>query len=110
MRIIAERIRNNGGATGTTDLMIVLPHIGTFDSATSLYQDYVARARGLAEGFNAALVDMWTIGRNSWNLWNGLGYWADSTNPGPAGADSVHPSDAGHQFIYNTIYPIINGV
>lgn len=109
MRIIMERIRNNGGAVGATDLMIVLPHIGTFDSATNLYQDYVARARGLAEGFNAALVNMWGIGKISWNYWNGLGYWSNASNPGPAGTDSVHPSDAGHQFIKDTVYPIING-
>lgn len=109
MRIIMERIRNNGGATGTTDLMIMLPNVGTFDSTTNIYQDYVARARGLAEGFNAAFVDIWTLGRNSWNYWESLGYWANASVPGTAGTDSVHPSDAGHQFIYNTVLPIING-
>jgi hypothetical protein len=109
MRIIMERIRNSGGAVGATDLMIVLPHIGTFDTTNVLYQDYVSRARGLAEGFGAALVDMWAIGRNSWNLWNSLGYWANSSVPGAAGTDNVHPSDAGHQFIYSQIFPILSG-
>lgn len=107
-RIIMERIRNSGGATGATDLMLVLPHIGTFDSSTLLYQDYAARGRGLAEAYGAAFVNMWAIGRNSWNYWNTLGYWSNSSNPGAAGTDNVHPSDAGHAFISSVIKPLIS--
>lgn len=107
-RLIMERIRNSGGATGTTELLIMLPHVGTFDS-TGLYQDYASRVRGLGEAFGAAVVSMWGIGRNSWNYWNGLGYWADATNPGASGTDNVHPSDLGHAFIASVLQPILTG-
>jgi lysophospholipase L1-like esterase len=89
------------------DLMIVLPHVGKYDTSTYLYQDYAYRARGLAEAFGAALVDFWTLGRNSWAYWNGLNYWGDSSNPGATGTDNVHPSDAGHAYIASVLLPIL---
>jgi hypothetical protein len=40
-RVIFEGIRNRGNADGDTDLMIVLPHIGNFDTTNILYFDTV---------------------------------------------------------------------
>lgn len=108
IRTIMDRIRNNGGALGATDVMIVLPHIGTFDTTNNFYPLYSDEASALATTYGCALVNMWTVGRNSWAYWNSLGYWSNASNPGVAGTDNVHPSDAGHAFIASVISPIIS--
>lgn len=100
-------IRDGGSATGATDIVIALPHIGTHDTANYRYQDFVARAHGLAVSFEAALVDFWGLGRNSWNYWNSLGYWADPTRPGSAGTDAVHLSDAGNSYVAGVINSLL---
>jgi lysophospholipase L1-like esterase len=102
-----KAVRDTGNAVGDTDIMIMLPHLGTHDTTNYKYQDFAARARGLAEAYGAALVDMWTIGRNSWRYWQTLGYWGTKTNPGPAGTDSVHLSDAGYQHVADVVLPIL---
>lgn len=99
----AVRDTNNGQA----DLMILLPHLGTHDVTNFLYQDYASRARGLADAYGAALVDMWAIGRNSWSYWNSLGYWGTAANPGAVGTDSVHLSDAGYAHVADIVRPIL---
>jgi lysophospholipase L1-like esterase len=97
------RAANNGA----TDIMFVLPHLGKHDVTNYVYQDYAIRARGLAEAFNAALVDIWTLGRNSWNYWNSLGYWGDANNVGQTGTDSVHLSDTGYAHMASHITPLL---
>lgn len=95
-------------ATGTTDVLILMQHIGKYDTTNLKWQDYVSRGRMLAEAYDAAFVNMWPIGRNSWNYWNSLGNWGDSgTAGGVAGTDSTHMSDAGHQIVADTILPIL---
>lgn len=98
-------IRDGGSLTGATDLVILLPHIGAAD-LNWRYQDYADRARSLAVAHDAALINMWALGRNSWNYWNGLGYWGNGASPGTAGTDAVHLSDAGHAYtaaVINTL-------
>lgn len=95
-------------ATGNTDILILMQHIGTYDSASLKWHDYVGRAREIAEAYDAALVDMWTIGRNSWNYWNNLGNWGNSaTAGGVSGTDTIHMSDAGHSATANALLPIL---
>jgi lysophospholipase L1-like esterase len=91
---------------GTTDLILVMHHFGN-QANPGIYADYSARARGLASAYGAALVDLWRMGRNSWDYWNGLGYWGNGSNAGPAGTNSVHPGDAGHQYIADVITPLV---
>ncbi|BET51759.1 hypothetical protein RGQ21_67410 [Kitasatospora aureofaciens] len=93
---------------GQTDILMLIQHRGNYGAGT-FYSQYAARARGIAEEYGAALVNMWPIGRNSYSYWSGLGYWGDSTNPGAAGADIVHPSDAGHQVIADQLLPLLMG-
>jgi lysophospholipase L1-like esterase len=94
-------------ATGATDILILMQHIGKYDSNYK-WQDYSARARTIAEAYGAALVEMWPIGRNSWNYWNSLGYWGNSTvSTGAAGTDVIHASNAGHTAMANAILPIL---
>lgn len=96
------------GRTGATDVILWLPHIGKLDASQKLFQDYCARARGLADAYGAALVNMWAVGRASWNYWNGLGYWGNSsTYSGLTGTDNVHLSDAGHQAVWNAMSPLV---
>ncbi|WP_055523450.1 hypothetical protein [Streptomyces graminilatus] len=100
-------IRDGGSAVGNTDLVIVLPHIGQADFSNQRYQDYVDRAHGLATTFEAALIDLWGIGRNSWNYWNSLGYWSNPASPGAAGTDAVFMSDAGHSYVAGVINSLL---
>ncbi|GAA1978464.1 GDSL-type esterase/lipase family protein [Kitasatospora viridis] len=93
--------------TGTSDVMIVMQHIGAYDNANYRYQDYAARGRMVAEAYGAAFVDLWPMGRNSWNYWASLGYWGNEASVGNAGTDTIHMSDAGHQFTANTILSIL---
>lgn len=94
-------------ATGNTDVLIVMQHIGKYDPYFK-WQDYCARARTISEAYGAALVNVWPQGRNSWNYWNSLNYWGNaSTAGGVAGTDTIHMSDAGHTAIYNAIQPIL---
>ncbi|MFS4103751.1 hypothetical protein [Streptomyces sp. PD-S100-1] len=99
-------IRDGASATGTTDLVIVLPHIGNAD-LTGRYQDYCDRAHSLAVMFEAALVNLWALGRGSWNYWNSLGYWANPASPGAAGTDTHHLSDAGHAYVAAVINSLL---
>ncbi|MFJ8041219.1 GDSL-type esterase/lipase family protein [Kitasatospora sp. NPDC096147] len=94
-------------ATGDTDVMIVMQHIGKFDNTHLRYQDYCARGRAIAEAFGAAFVNSWAIGRNSWNYAQQLGYWGNAYDPSGSGADPVHMSDAGHAAMAATILPIL---
>jgi lysophospholipase L1-like esterase len=102
-----------GGSLGAVDGILVLPHIGSYESTGSgwVFQDYAIRARGLAEAYGLALIDLWTIGRNSWNWWkqqSGGSYWANADSPGASGSDAIHLSDAGHQFVATTVLGVIS--
>jgi lysophospholipase L1-like esterase len=94
--------------SGSTDVLILMQHIGRFDTANLKWQDYVARAQPIAEAYGAALVNLWTLGRNSWNYWSNLGYWGTSLNPGGvSGPDTIHMSDAGHQATADAVLPVL---
>lgn len=94
-----EYIKNDTTFTslGTTDLMIMMPHIGQFQGAGPNYGVMMERAMGIAAAYGGAFVSMGTIYRNSYNYFhslNGFGGTADSS--GAAGNDPVHPSNIGH--------------
>lgn len=93
--------------SGQTEVMILLPHLGNHDTTNFLYQDYAIRARGLAEAYDAVLVDLWALGRNSWPFWNSSGYWGTSANPGQTGTDSVHLSDKGYEYVASIVTPLL---
>jgi len=93
--------------TGTTDLLILMPHIGQFDGLDQ-YTSLAKEARALAEEWGAALVNLHAVGRNSWNGWNALGYWGDPTTAsGLAGTDQVHLSDAGATAVAAVLKPLL---
>jgi lysophospholipase L1-like esterase len=102
-----------GTSTGAVDGILVLPHIGNYDSADSawVFQDYAIRARSLAEAYGLALIDLWAVGRNSWNWWRQQtagSYWANADDPGAPGADTIHLSDLGHRYVADTVLNIIS--
>lgn len=96
---------------GATDIILLNHHIGSFGAdpvaTPKFFGQYSQRIRGLAENYNAALVNMWTIGRNSWSYNNTQSYWGDPNTAGIPGTDTVHPSNIGHQIISNAITPIV---
>ena len=98
--------KNYGGSSlGNTDILFVLPHIGTFGS--SGYANYWNRIRGFADSFNAAIIDFAAIGRNSWTYFDSLNYWGDSSNPAIPGNEDIFLSDAGHNFVGSTIADLL---
>lgn len=96
-----------GTASSNVDILILMQHIGNYDTTNLRWQDYVQRARGLADSFNAALVSLWPMGHNSWNYFNSLGYWGNSASVGAAGTDTIHMSDAGHQFAATQLLSVL---
>lgn len=96
---------------GAVDIMFHMPHVGKWEGASEFYPEYLTRVRGLAETFGAAVLDEWTIYRNSWNYFNSLSGWGQangSPTPGATGTDSVHPSDIGHNLYYLNVKSVID--
>jgi hypothetical protein len=62
----------------------------------------------LANTFEAAVVDFWNLGRNSWNFFNSLGYWGNSSAPGTAGTDNSLLSDAGNSYMAGVLTALLN--
>lgn len=113
---LADAVDGNAGAT---DVMIVAPHVGKFETAASQAatndgfgqaQDYHDRALGLANQFGAAFVDFWAAGHNSWTWMSNSGFWSNPAVPGAAGADSVHPGDAGQAWMAGVVVPVLEVV
>ncbi|MYR43075.1 SGNH/GDSL hydrolase family protein [Streptomyces sp. SID5910] len=102
-----KAVKDTGTATGNTDIIIAVPHLGKHDVTNFKYQDYALRARALADVYGCAVVNWWLLGRNSWEYWSGLGYWGTNAGTGAAGTDSVHMSDAGFQFMADAILPLL---
>lgn len=108
VRDYLEDVKSGGTQQGDTDVLILMMHPGKIETATTrYYTQYVDRLRGIAEGYGAAFVNMWALGRNSWNYWNTLGYWGDLNTVGIAGTDVAHLSDAGHQAIADLLLPVL---
>ncbi|MFE9684191.1 SGNH/GDSL hydrolase family protein [Streptomyces sp. NPDC006285] len=102
-----KAVRDTGAAVGDTDIILALPHLGTHDVTNFKYQDYAERARALADVYNCAVVNWWTMGRNSWAYWNSLSYWGTNAGTGAAGTDAVHMSDAGFAFMAGAVAPLL---
>ncbi|WP_158690351.1 hypothetical protein [Streptomyces sp. PsTaAH-124] len=103
-----SQVKDGGANQGATDIVFVLPHIGQADAQGYRFQDFADRTYALASTFEAAVVDFWNLGRNSWNFWNSLGYWGNPTAPGTAGTDAVLPSDAGHSHMAGVLAALLN--
>ncbi|MFD7605146.1 hypothetical protein ACFWAN_32485 [Streptomyces mirabilis] len=101
-------VRDGGSNLGATDVVFVLPHIGQADAQGARFQDFTDRTYALASTFEAAVVDFWNLGRNSWNFFNSLGYWGNPSAPGTAGADAVLLSDAGHSYMAGVLTALLN--
>lgn len=100
-RRLMQFLKDGTGQLGGVDVLIVMGHVGKFDNAnlsapSLIYQDYCATMRGVAEQYGAAFLDLWTLGKNSWNYYNSLGLWGNAATPNVSGGDNVHLSDAGH--------------
>ncbi|MEU9404782.1 hypothetical protein AB0E08_03615 [Streptomyces sp. NPDC048281] len=101
-------VRDGGSSLGATDVVFVLPHIGQADAQGYRFQDFADRTYALANTFEAAVVDFWNLGRNSWNFFNSLGYWGNPSAPGTAGTDAVLLSDAGHSYMAGVLTALLN--
>lgn len=81
---------------GVADIVVVTDHFGLYPDAGLIAPRYATQARDIAESFGAAWLNRWALGRNSWDYFDGLGYWGITGGAtGAAGTDVVHPSDGG---------------
>ncbi|MFI5877527.1 hypothetical protein ACIBAH_34860 [Streptomyces sp. NPDC051445] len=103
-----SQVKDGGSNTGATDIVFVLPHIGQADAQAYRFQDFADRTYALANTFEAAVVDFWNLGRNSWNFFNSLGYWGNQAAPGSTGTDAVLHSDAGHSYMAGVLTSLLN--
>lgn len=102
-RKMLETIRNSVDC----DILMLSHHVGNFDTNFS-YHDAVSRYRELAIAYDAAHVNMWARYDNTHRNANLVNYWGNTATIGITGTDDVHPSDTGHQLIFNELNPIVN--
>ena len=107
IRTYLNSVRSGAPNFGATDIVFLVPHVGTLEGATKQYHNYTAQLRGLAEAYGAALIDSWTIGRNSWDYANSIGWWGRSDATGGAGSDPVHPSNEGFRLMYEALASVV---
>ncbi|PPS89446.1 glycosyl hydrolase family 28-related protein [Streptomyces sp. MH60] len=103
-----KAVKDTGAQAGDTDVLIVLPHLGTLDVTNFVYQEYANRARALADTYGAAVINLWALGRNSWKYWDGLGYWGDVNAVGAGGHDVVNLSNAGHALVAGHVLSVVD--
>lgn len=92
-----------------TDILFVIKHVGKHDSSPPKYPAIAARYRELADIYNAAYVDIWTLFSNNWRSMNEIQGWGNTTTPGIPGDETIHLSNIGHAAQANLIYPIVSG-
>jgi lysophospholipase L1-like esterase len=110
VRLFLDDVKTGGTQQGNVDLMLIANFMGPGfeDSATTYYANFVSRLRALADAYGAAFVNLWELGRNSWNWMITQGYMGTQANAGGgAGTDPVHFSDLGHQWAANQILPAL---
>lgn len=96
----------NVATNGAMDVLFVTPHIGTFDDSLG-WPRYLQRLKAICDAHGAGAINFHTIGRNSWNYWNGLHYWGSSTDSTTFGTDGIHMSDAGAAFVESIVGPYV---
>jgi hypothetical protein len=103
---------DGAGANGA-DILFVVNHRGTsgFGTAGKPFGSLMERLYGLADVYGAAVVNFWAAGYNSSQFMIDNGYLGAVGNnpPGTAGADPVHPGDAGHTWESQFVIPLLDG-
>jgi hypothetical protein len=78
---------NDANHSYSPDVVIVGEHQGAFADLLGLGPALAGQLQAIAAGVGGAYVDVWGLGRRSFDYWRILGNFA--------GGDPVHPSDAG---------------
>jgi hypothetical protein len=84
-------------STFTPDLLVVGEHLANFGDPYGAGPAVISEAAGIAVGMGGAFVDLWGIGRRSYQFWSDLGYWVDT----------VHLSDAGHAAVADVVLDLL---
>lgn len=83
---LLRSMTNSASLTYSPDLIVGIEHFGTWFDTNQNVPALAAAMADFASGNGGALVDVWGMGRRSWNYWDDLGYFADQ----------IHPTTAGH--------------
>lgn len=68
------------------DLLFIIEHQANWFDTLYKFNEMAASIGQMAKSHNAALIDIWALGKRSFKYWNDLGYFADN----------IHPSNTGH--------------
>lgn len=71
--------------TPSPDFVFVVQHWGSRFDGESDYSAAVGAIHQVAAGCGGVVVDMWALGRHDFEFMNGIGYFADTVHPSPAG-------------------------
>lgn len=96
-------------SNGSVDVLFVINHIGdvTTRDPSMGYHDLVARWHDLAATYNGAVVDVWSRFDQNYARAATSSFWGDTATVGIAGTDTLHPSNAGHQAIFDLVRPVV---
>jgi hypothetical protein len=99
-----------GSPLATTDIVLLLHHIGNFDSASPVYAQYMARLYAFAQSIGAAVVDMWAYWRMSWNYAQANNYWCSTVPDGTGnpGSNTIHLSNSGHAVVAQQLETVLS--
>lgn len=109
VRVFLDGIRDTTNNT-PPDVLLWHSHIGNTEAAgpkKRAWSQYAMGFLGLAQVYNCAYINFWTLGRNSYSNWTNLSYWGSAANPGLPGADGVHLSDIGHNYVGSTFLQLL---
>jgi hypothetical protein len=94
---------------GKLDVVFLWPLFptNTGNDPLGAYKRLQSAGRSLAESYGAATVDIGALYHQSWSRWFNEGRAGNAADPAIAGNDAVHPSDAGHELIADTLLKLV---
>jgi lysophospholipase L1-like esterase len=89
---------------GNVDFAIVQLPLGNFTSGTaSTYAQLVSYTRDVANAMGWIHINLWANVVPTYANGTAQSYWGIGSTPGIPGNDTVHPSDIGHEIIFDNI-------
>lgn len=109
VRVFLDGVRDTA-TTNPPDILLCHSHIGNTEPAgprKRAWGQYGMGFLGLAQLYNAAYINYWTLGRNSYQNWAAQSLWGNAASPGNPGVDGVHLSDVGHNLVGQTLLSLL---
>lgn len=101
----------NDPATSSPDILFIAPHIGNYQSGSSVkFYLLLSRIYSIALGYGAAVINLSAAYKNSWQYAYTQSLWgtASTDGSGAVGTNAVHPGDTGMSQYAAIILPYLN--